>query len=274
MARNMRKRFSLPMKGNFHQRPSWNATYSFTPPRMAIFGINVYVIPWSEAPYVDAAEKNASGGLSLDGFLAKSALVSDFYTRELYFTILVARKKTLILREIPEDAIENLLIDQDALATCDIAVFVHDSSNKSSLIKATKLLAKVARHGESTGYEVPCLVVAAKDDLNPYRNSLQDPTWIVQVWGHLCISAKVRDISYIFHIIVTAAEHPHLSIPEMNIGDQFQRLLHRFLTVVSGNRSSTVGVVDNQLYSFSLKIIVNDEKVINNIDMLLEHFRD
>ncbi|KAJ9541471.1 hypothetical protein OSB04_027977 [Centaurea solstitialis] len=262
--------------------------------------------PWSEAPYVDAAEKNASGGLSLDGFLAKWALMtrldpvlsltnlvyigyagdlssavrvtqrrcidreeqhsdrnvfqcfvfgpkeagksslldsfvgrpfSEVYTpttEERYTVNIVdepgARKKTLILREIPEDAIENLLIDQDALATCDIAVFVHDSSNKSSLIKATKLLAEVARHGESTGYEVPCLVVAAKDDLNPYRNSIQDPTWIVQVWGHLCISAKVRDISYIFHIIVTAAEHPHLSIPEMNIGDQFHRLLHRFLT--------------------------------------------
>lgn len=27
--------------------------------------------PWSDAPYEDAAEKNALGGLSLDGFLSE-----------------------------------------------------------------------------------------------------------------------------------------------------------------------------------------------------------
>lgn len=38
------------------------------------------------------------------------------------------RRKTLILREIPEDATRKLLTHKDALAACDIAVFVYDSN--------------------------------------------------------------------------------------------------------------------------------------------------
>jgi hypothetical protein len=35
-------------------------------------------------------------------------------------------KKTLILREIPEDGVGKLLSDKESLAACDVAVFVHD----------------------------------------------------------------------------------------------------------------------------------------------------
>ena len=35
-------------------------------------------------------------------------------------------RKTLVLREIPEDGVHNLLSSKDALAACDVAVFVHD----------------------------------------------------------------------------------------------------------------------------------------------------
>jgi len=35
------------------------------------------------------------------------------------------------LREIPEDAIGRLLLKKDALAACDIAVFVHDRCQES-----------------------------------------------------------------------------------------------------------------------------------------------
>lgn len=38
------------------------------------------------------------------------------------------------------------------------------------------MLIKVASHGETTGYEVPCLIVAAKDDLEPHMDALQDST--------------------------------------------------------------------------------------------------
>lgn len=35
-------------------------------------------------------------------------------------------KKTLVLREIPEEGVKELLSKKDALAACDVAVFVHD----------------------------------------------------------------------------------------------------------------------------------------------------
>jgi hypothetical protein len=34
-------------------------------------------------------------------------------------------KKTLILREIPEDKVAKLLSDKESLAACDVTIFVH-----------------------------------------------------------------------------------------------------------------------------------------------------
>lgn len=51
------------------------------------------------------------------------------------------------------------------------------------------------------------------------------------------ISVKLGDFSSIFRRIVTAAEHPHLSIPETEAGrsrKQYHRLINRSLMVVSG----------------------------------------
>ncbi|KAI3747432.1 hypothetical protein L6452_09889 [Arctium lappa] len=288
--------------------------------------------PWTEAPYASAAEKNALGGLSLDGFLAewalmtlldpvlsvenliyigyagdpssavrvtrrrrvdrkkqhsdrnvfqcfvfgpkeagKSSLLHSFVGRqfsEVYTPTIEERytvnivdqpggtKKTLILREIPEDSIGKFLIHKDALATCDIAVFVHDSSNESSWIRATELLVQVASHGESTGYEVPCLIVAAKDDLDPYPTAIQDSTRVSQDMGieaPIPISAKLGDFNNIFRRIVRAAEHPHLSIPETEAGKtrkQYHRLLNRSLMVVSvGAAVAIVGLAAYRVYA-------------------------
>ncbi|XP_024975229.1 mitochondrial Rho GTPase 1-like [Cynara cardunculus var. scolymus] len=288
--------------------------------------------PWSEAPYVNAAEKNALGGLSLDGFLAEWALMtlldpvlsvenliyigyagdpssavrvtrrrrvdrkkqhsdrnvfqcfvfgpkeagkssllhsfvgrqfSEVYTpttEERYTVNIVDQpggtKKTLILREIPEDAIGNFLSHKDALAMCDIAVFVHDSSNESSWLRATELLVQVASQGESTGYEVPCLIVAAKDDLDPYPTAIQDSTRVSQDMGieaPIPISAKLGDFNNIFRRIVRAAEHPHLSIPETEAGKtrkQYHRLLNRSLMVVSvGAAVAIVGLAAYRVYA-------------------------
>ncbi|KAB1202258.1 Mitochondrial Rho GTPase 1 [Morella rubra] len=99
----------------------------------------------------------------------KSALVSYFLgrtfadnytstTEELYAVNVVdlpgGTKKTLVLREIPEDGICKLLSDKESLAACDVAVFVHDSSNAFSWERAAELLVEVASHGEDTGFEV------------------------------------------------------------------------------------------------------------------------
>ncbi|XP_065636351.1 mitochondrial Rho GTPase 1 [Quercus suber] len=288
--------------------------------------------PWEKAPYLDAAEKDAFGGLSLDGFLSewslmtlldpswsmenliyigypgdplpafrvtrrrrldrkkqqtdrnvfqcfvfgpnkagKSALlnsflgrpVSDNYnssTEERYAVNVVDQpggiKKTLVLKEIPEDGVSKLLSDKESLATCDIAIFVHDSSDVVSWKRATELLVEVAGHGEDTGFEVPCLIVAAKDDLNSFPMAIQDSTRVSQDMGieaPIPISAKLGDLNNVFRRIVSAAEHPHLSIPETEAGrsrKQYHRLINRSLMFVSvGAAVAIVGLAAYRVYA-------------------------
>ena len=57
-----------------------------------------------------------------------------------------------------------------------LTYFFTPSSDESSWKRATELLVEVATHGEATGYEVPCLVVSAKDDLDSFPISIQEST--------------------------------------------------------------------------------------------------
>ncbi|KAL6513908.1 Mitochondrial Rho GTPase 1 [Orobanche hederae] len=310
--------------------------------------------PFNAAPYVEAAEKTALGGLSLDGFLSlwalitlldpilsveclicigyggdpssairvtrrrrldrkkqqsertvyqcfvfgpkesgKSALLDSFIGRHFtedyvpttgdkYAVNVVDQpsglKKTLVLREIPEDGVKALLSKKEALAACDVAVFVHDSSSEPSWQKATDMLVDVASKGEATGYEVPCLIVAAKDDRDPYLTEIQDSTRegmfaspsevshlkadsavIYQVSQDMGIEApiplstKLGEFSNIFHRIVRAAEHPHLSIPETSAGKsrkQYHRLINRSLVFISvGAAVAVVGMAAYRVYA-------------------------
>lgn len=50
------------------------------------------------------------------------------------------------------------------------------SSREASWKRASELLVDVASYGEATGYEIPSLIVAAKDDLDPYLTEIQDST--------------------------------------------------------------------------------------------------
>lgn len=288
--------------------------------------------PWSEAPYKDAAEKNVLGGLPLDGFLSKwalmtlldpagsmanliyigyssdpasafhvtrrrrldrkrqqsqrnvfqcfvfgqknagkSALLNAFIGRtfsesyppkstEQFAANMVELpggvKKTLIMREIPEDQVKILLSNKESLASCDIAVFVHDSSDEKSWKKATELLLQVASHGESNGFEVPCLIVSAKDDLDSYPLAIQDSTRVSQDMGietPIPISMKLRDFNDVFRRIITAAQHPHLSIPETEAGKnrkQYRRLVNRSLVFVSvGAAAAVIGLAAYRVYA-------------------------
>lgn len=57
------------------------------------------------------------------------------------------------------------------------------------------------------------------------------------------ISVKLGDFNNVFRRIVTAAEHPHLSIPETDAGrsrKQYHRLVNRSLMAVSGSFSCLV----------------------------------
>ncbi|XP_047310563.1 mitochondrial Rho GTPase 1-like [Impatiens glandulifera] len=288
--------------------------------------------PWDNAPYADAAEKTALGGLTLDGFLSEWALMTlldpirsveylvyigyagdpsyairvtrrrrldrkkqqsdrssykcfvfgprlagkssllnsfigrpffDAYTptsKERYAVNFVSQpggtKKILALRDIPEDDVKDLLHKKDALADCDVAIFVHDSSIESSWNRAAELLLEVASHGEATGYEVPCLIIAAKDDLDPFPTEIQDSTRVSQDLGieaPIPISTKLGDFNNIYQRIVRAAERPHLNIPETEAGKsrkQYNRFINRSLVFVSvGVAVGVVGLAAYRVYA-------------------------
>ncbi|XP_027767551.1 mitochondrial Rho GTPase 1 isoform X2 [Solanum pennellii] len=138
-------------------------------------------------------------------------------------------KKTLVLREIPEDEVKMILSTKESLASCDVAVFAYDSSDEYSLKRASELLMTVARRGEVSGFMVPCLFVAAKDDLDSYPMAIKDSAKICQNFGidaPIHISVKERDLNSMFNRIVTAAEHPHLSVPETEVGRSQKRYRH------------------------------------------------
>nr|CAD1817114.1 unnamed protein product [Ananas comosus var. bracteatus] len=157
-------------------------------------------------------------------------------------------KKTLVLREIPENNID-VLLSKDSLAPCDIAVFVYDSSDENSWKRAKELLVRVATHGENSGFEIPCLIISAKDDLEPYPSAIQDSTRVSQDMGietPIPLSMKLRDFNYVFRRIVSAAQQPHLSIPETEAGKnrkQYRRLVNHSLMFISvGAAAAVVGV--------------------------------
>ncbi|CAL5397343.1 unnamed protein product [Camellia sinensis] len=210
--------------------------------------------------FVFGPKKAGKSGL-LNSFIGRP--FSDIYTSttdERYAVNVVDQpggtKKTLILREIPEDAVRKLLSTRDYLAACDIAVFVHDSSDEYSWKRATELLVEVASHGEMNSHEVPCLIVAAKDDLDPFPTEIHDSTRVSQDMGieaPIPLSTKLGDFNNVFRRIVSAAEHPHLSIPETEAGKsrkQYNRLINRSLMFVSvGAAVAIVGLAAYRVYA-------------------------
>ncbi|KAK4355530.1 hypothetical protein RND71_024501 [Anisodus tanguticus] len=148
-------------------------------------------------------------------------------------------KKTLVLREIPEDEVKMLLSNKESLASCDVAVVVYDSSDEYSLKRASELLMTVVRRGEVSGFMVPCLFVAAKDDLDSYPMAIKDSAKICQNFGidaPIHISVKERDLNSVLNRIITAAEHPHLSVPETEVGrsqKRYRHLVNRSLMLTS-----------------------------------------
>jgi hypothetical protein len=76
----------------------------------------------------------------------------------------------------------------------------HGSSDAVSWKRAVELLVQVAAHGETNGFEVPCLLIAAKDDLEPdpaiIQSSAQVPIPFIQ-WLHRCFYPMALDWSVV-----------------------------------------------------------------------------
>ncbi|KAF9682874.1 hypothetical protein SADUNF_Sadunf05G0153400 [Salix dunnii] len=165
-------------------------------------------------------------------------------------------KKTLILREIPEDGVKKFLSNKESLSSSDVAVFVYDSSDEYSWKRSNELLVEVARHGEESGYGVPSLIIAAKDDLDPHPRSVQNSVRVCQELGigaSIPVSSKLGDLNNVFCRILSAAEHPHLNIPETVAGrehKQFRQLFNHSLLFMSvGAAFAVVGMAALRAYS-------------------------
>ncbi|XP_062085887.1 mitochondrial Rho GTPase 2-like isoform X2 [Humulus lupulus] len=168
----------------------------------------------------------------------------------------VGGNRTLILREIPEDGVKKFLSNKEFLAPCDVAVFVYDSSDEYSSKKSQELLVEVARQGEESGYGVPCLLIAAKDDLDPYRMAIQDSMKICRELGieaPISVSVKSGFLNNVFTRIVDVAEKPHLNIPETETGrnrKHHQQLISRSLMCMSvGAAAAVFGLAIYRVYA-------------------------
>ncbi|KAL5059562.1 hypothetical protein RYX36_031166 [Vicia faba] len=205
--------------------------------------------------------KNAGKSALLDALLGRP--FSNNYTPTTVekfaangIQLLGGTRKTLVLREIPESEVLKVLSNQDYLAACDVAVFVYDSSDEYSWKKSRDLLEKVAGQGDLTGYRVPCLLIATKDDLTPYPRALQDSVKVTQELGieaPIHVSMKLGDSSNVYNKIVSAAEHPHLSIPETEVGKkrkQYHRIVQNSLIFASvGTAMAVVGLAACRAYA-------------------------
>ncbi|CAK7346604.1 unnamed protein product [Dovyalis caffra] len=204
--------------------------------------------------------KNAGKSALLNSFLGRPFSENhDLTAGELYAVNVVdqlgGNKKTLILQEIPEDGVKKFLSNKESLASVDVAVFVYDSSDEYSWKRSNELLLEVARHGEESGYGVPSLIIAAKDDLDPHPMSVQNSARVCQELGigaSVPISSKLGDVNNVFCKILSAAEHPHLNIPETVAGrkhKQFLRLVNHSLLFMSvGAAFAVVGMAAFRAY--------------------------
>ncbi|XP_048606068.1 mitochondrial Rho GTPase 3 [Brassica napus] len=173
-------------------------------------------------------------------------------------------KKTLVLKEVQMQE-DGFLPSNEALGACDVAIFLYDSSDESSWKRAIDLLVKVATTSEDAGLEFPCLMVAAKADLDSFPEAIQETTRVIVISCFLIsnhqkvfviinlnkyeflqatrdigieapipISSKLGDLDNLFQKISTAAEHPHLGIPKIKSKKKRSRkLMKRSLMVVS-----------------------------------------
>ncbi|KAF5181564.1 Mitochondrial rho gtpase [Thalictrum thalictroides] len=113
------------------------------------------------------------------------------------------------------------------------------------------MLFDVASHGErSAGFEVPCLIVAAKNDVMcPYATAaLQDSVGVhssLRIEKPICISTKLGDVNHIF---------PHLNIPETEAGRTckfYRQFVSYSLVILSGH---VLGVWDTMSLLYSTEL--------------------
>jgi hypothetical protein len=70
-------------------------------------------------------------------------------------------------------------------------------SDKSSWKASSELLLKITGHGEDTGFQVPYLIVAAKDEQNSFTMAIQETTMVFFINLFFCTVIYIVKKSYI-----------------------------------------------------------------------------
>ncbi|KAI8024188.1 Mitochondrial Rho GTPase 1 [Camellia lanceoleosa] len=200
--------------------------------------------PWDEGPCKDAAEKTALGGLSLDGFLSEWALMTLLdpirsvenliyigYAGDPSSAIRVTRRRRLDRKK-----------QQSERTVFQCFVFGPKKAGKSGLLNSF------------IGRPFSDIYTSTTDER--YAVNVVDQPGVSQDMGieaPIPLSTKLGDFNNVFRRIVSAAEHPHLSIPETEAGKsrkQYNRLINRSLMFVSvGAAVAIVGLAAYRVYA-------------------------
>ncbi|CAI7930886.1 unnamed protein product [Closterium sp. NIES-54] len=172
-------------------------------------------------------------------------------------SVLASSSTVLVLREVHPDALPRLLARPDWLAACDVAAFVYDSSSQGSWEKAVGMLQEVAGRAEATESEMPAVLVAAKNDLEPHPAIFTQSAQLCTEMGVAApvpVSSLLHDVNELWTRLTDAARKPHVGIPETSASRSSKalrkRLLYRSVSVaLVGTAVAVVLVVGFRIYA-------------------------
>eukprot|EP00898_Chlorokybus_atmophyticus_P002225 jgi/Chlat1/3002/Chrsp2S04718 len=159
-------------------------------------------------------------------------------------------QKTLVMREVPAGQAEDLASSADALAHCDVAAFLFDSSSMSSFDSTAALLSMVA----DSGAQVPCIVLATKDDLGTPPEPLQESQQFcasLMLPPPLSLSLRSGDTAEVYKQVAAVATEPQGSIAVSEASRALHERKHR-LRVTAAYATGAVAVAAVGIIAFRI----------------------
>lgn len=73
---------------------------------------------------------------------------------------------------------------------------IYFRSDELSWRASSELLVEIAGHGEDTGFEVPCLIIAAKDDMDSFPMALEETVMVFAIDLFIYIIIYITERGY------------------------------------------------------------------------------
>ncbi|CAI5513477.1 unnamed protein product [Closterium sp. Naga37s-1] len=220
------------------------------------FAVNlVSTDPQAHSASSSSSASSASSSSTTSSSLSSNRDPSSIASQDL--SALASCSTVLVLREVHPDALPRLLARPDWLAACDVAAFVYDSSSQGSWEKAVGMLQEVAGRAEASECEMPAVLVAAKNDLEPHPAIFTQSAQLCTEMGVAApvpVSSLLHDVNELWTRLTDAARKPHVGIPETSASRSSKalrkRLLYRSVSVaLVGTAVAVVLVVGFRIYA-------------------------